>query len=85
MDERARLLIADCVLPDDAKDNPGAIRMDVMMLLLLRSRERTESEFRHLLTGAGFELVRVIPTRSPGGLALLEARPGRGQAKPSPR
>jgi hypothetical protein len=73
--ERGRLLIADCVLPEDAKDNPGAIRMDVMMLLLLRSRERTESEFRHLLAASGFELVRVIPTGSPGGLALLEARP----------
>ena len=40
MDVDARLLIAECVLPQDAKDNPGAIWMDVLMLLLLRSRER---------------------------------------------
>ena len=75
MDVDARLLIAECVLPEDAKDNPGAIWMDVLMLLLLRSRERSESEFRHLLHANGFELQRVIPTGSLGGLALLEARP----------
>jgi hypothetical protein len=46
-----------------------------MLLLLLRSRERPESEFRRLLQANGFELLRVIPTGSLGGLALLEARP----------
>jgi hypothetical protein len=75
MDEGSRLLIAECVLPEDAKDNPGAIHMDVLMLLLLRSRERTEDEFRRLLEPVGFTLDRVITTGSAGGLSLVEARP----------
>ena len=75
MQEGSRLLIADCVLPDDAKDNPGAVHMDVLMLLLLRSRERTEDEFRRLLEPVGFALDRVISTGSAGGLSLVEAHP----------
>jgi len=75
MDDGSRLLIADSVLPELARDDPGAIRMDVLMFLLLRSRERTEDEFRRLLAANGFELDRVIPTGSPGGLALVEAHP----------
>ena len=75
MDDGSRLLIADSVLPELARDDPGAVRMDVLMFLLLRSRERTEDEFRRLLAANGFELDRVIPTGSPGGLALVEAHP----------
>ena len=75
MNQHAHLLIAETVLPRVAQDNPGAIRMDVLMLLLLRSRERTEQEFAALLDAAGLELMLVLPTGSAGGLSLLEARP----------
>ena len=43
------------------------------MLLLLGARERTEAEFRALLGEAGFEVRRVVPTRSPAGLSVIEA------------
>ena len=47
--------------------------MDLHMLVTLGGRERTESEFRGLLAGAGFVLTRVIPTGGPH--SIVEARP----------
>ncbi|MGK5683101.1 methyltransferase [Actinoplanes sp. URMC 104] len=74
MPEHARLLVVDAVMPERARDEPAAIRMDVLMLLLLSGRERTREEFEHLLTASGFSLRRLVPTGSPTGLAVLEAR-----------
>ncbi len=73
MPAHARLLVVDAILPERAKDAPFAIRMDLHMLLMLGARERTEAEFRALLGGAGFEVQRVLPTRSPAGLSVIEA------------
>jgi SAM-dependent methyltransferase len=69
----SKLIIVDAILPEHAKDEPGAIRMDLHMLLLFGARERTEPEFRALLAEAGFTLQRAIPTGSPAGLGVLEA------------
>ena len=65
--------MVDAILPERAKDAEFAIRMDLHMLLLLGARERTEAEFRALLGEAGFEVARVVPTRSPAGLSVIEA------------
>jgi precorrin-6B methylase 2 len=73
MPPHARLLVVDAVLPERARDLPGAIRMDLMMLLLFNARERTADEFDRLLSHAGFQLRHVVPTGSPTGLAVLEA------------
>jgi precorrin-6B methylase 2 len=73
MPTHARLLVVDAVLPERARDLPGAIRMDLMMLLLFNARERTVDEFDGLLSRAGFDLRRVVPTGSPTGLAVIEA------------
>ncbi len=69
----ARLLVVDAVLPRRARDLPAAVRMDLLMLLLLDARERTEQEIDGLLSHAGFQLRRVVPTGSPTGLAVIEA------------
>ena len=45
------------------------------MLVLLGARERTDAQFRRLLDDAGFEVRRVVPTRSPAGLSVIEAGP----------
>jgi SOS response regulatory protein OraA/RecX len=45
------------------------------MLVLLGARERTEAQFRRLLAESGFEVRRVVPTRSPAGLSVIEAVP----------
>jgi predicted O-methyltransferase YrrM len=70
-----RLLVAEALLPGRARDQPAAIRMDLTMLTLFgAARERTEAEYRALLAGAGFPVTAVIPTASPVGLGLIEAR-----------
>ena len=69
----ARLLLVEAIVPERPHDGPEAVRMDIHMLMLLGARERTEAQFRRLLAGAGFELVRVVPTGSPASLSVLEA------------
>jgi hypothetical protein len=73
MTAASRLLLVEAIVPERAQDRPEAVRMDLHMLMLLGARERTEAEFRRLLGGAGFEVRRVVPTRSPAGLSVIEA------------
>lgn len=70
-----RLLLVEALLPERARDQPEAVRMDLHMLVLLGARERTEAQYARLLGGAGFALRRTVPTRSPAGLSVLEAVP----------
>ncbi len=58
-----KLLIIECVIePGNA---PGWSKfLDLNMLVLPGGMERTEAEFRTLLTKAGFELKRIVPTRT---------------------
>ena len=72
----SRLLLVDAMLPERAHDCPAAIRMDLHMLMLFGARERTEEELRRLLERTGFHVQRVVPTRSPAGLGVIEATPG---------
>lgn len=65
------LLMVEMVIPPDNRPSP-AKAMDLNMLVILGGRERTEEEFRHLLSGAGFRLTRVIQTHSP--FDVIEAR-----------
>jgi hypothetical protein len=43
------------------------------MLVMTGGLERTEEDFRKLLTASGFNLVRVVPTASP--FSIVEAVP----------
>ncbi len=70
MPRSATLLLVEAVLPERAADDPEAIRMDLHMLLLLGSRERTEAEWRALLDRSGFAVRRVLLTRT---LGIIEA------------
>ena len=76
MPPESRLIVVDALLPVRARDLPAAIRMDLHMLLLFGAAERTEHDMRRLLSRAGFEVRRVVPTGSPTGLAVIEAFPG---------
>jgi hypothetical protein len=75
MDDRATLLVVEADLPELAREQPAAIRMDVHMLTLFHGRERTVAEYERLLAATGFRLVRSVPTRSPVGLGVIEATP----------
>ncbi len=66
-----RLLLVEQVVPD----GPGpsfSKSLDLLMLVLLGGRERTAPEWRRLLHGGGFEVVRTTPAH---GTHLIEARP----------
>jgi hypothetical protein len=71
----SRLLLVEAILPERAREQPAAIRMDLHMLVLLGARERTEAQFRRLLETAGLQVRRVVPTRSPAGLSVIQASP----------
>jgi hypothetical protein len=58
-----RLLIIETVLlPGDVPDLGKML--DMTMLAVGRGQERTEIEYSHLLSRAGFRLIRVVPTKS---------------------
>jgi hypothetical protein len=54
----ARLLVLESVVPPGNTPH-GSKWLDVLMLTLLRGREREEEQWRSLLSGAGFEPVRI--------------------------
>jgi hypothetical protein len=71
-----RLLIVDRVLPERTEASLAmrtTLMADLLMLIHLTGRERTEREFRALLEASGFRLERVLPTGTQ--LAVIEAAP----------
>jgi hypothetical protein len=69
---RGRLLVIEAVIGDGDGPSYGKF-IDLAMLALVGGRERTAAEFAALLEQGGFELIRVIPTRS--SVSVIEARP----------
>jgi len=66
-----KVLLLEAVLQPGNASDPGKL-IDIEMLMMPGGKERSESEFRALFASAGFELTRVVPTRSP--LSVIEAR-----------
>ena len=72
MSGTARLLVAEPVVPEG--NRPAEAKwLDLLMLVYVGGRERTEAEHRDLLAAAGFAPGRVLPTKS--AVSLIEARP----------
>lgn len=72
MQSNNRLIIVDCVVPEN--DEPDFSKtFDLNMMVMTGGKERTAAEFRELLAAAGFELLRVIPTDVP--TSIVEAQP----------
>jgi O-methyltransferase domain/Dimerisation domain len=72
MAEHARLLVIERVIPPG--NVPAEAKLfDINMLVMLGGQERTEWEYYALFQAAGFNLTRVIPTRSP--FSLIEGVP----------
>jgi hypothetical protein len=67
-----KLILAETVVPRGPVPHPGKL-IDIEMLVFLKGKERTEPEWRKLLEGAGFRLMRIVETKSP--LNLIEAVP----------
>jgi orsellinic acid C2-O-methyltransferase len=75
MPPNAVLLIVGSVLPDTANtDNPVMFYTDINMLVTAGGRERTESQFRALLTETGFK-VESVGHGAAGPLSIIKATP----------
>ncbi|WNG33876.1 SAM-dependent methyltransferase [Archangium violaceum] len=70
MAEHGRVLVVDTVIPPGNTPHGGKV-LDVLMLVSLPGRERTEEDFRKLFAQAGLRLTRVIHT--PAALSITEA------------
>ena len=69
--QAGRLLLLEQVMPDG--DTPSYAKLlDLIMLVLLGGKERTESEWRVLLQAGGFELLKITPRPATN---LIEAAP----------
>lgn len=66
------MILLESVIPAGNEPGFGKI-IDIEMLVMPGGKERTEQEFRKLFAGAGFELTRVVTTKSP--LSVVEAKP----------
>ncbi len=69
----ARMLVVETLVPDPWAPSPAHL-FDLAMLVLQGGRERTESEFRELLAGGGWQLSSVSSTST--AYTLLEATAG---------
>lgn len=67
-----KLMLVDVVIPPGREPHFGKF-IDLNMLVMTGGLERTEEEFRRLLTASGFRLVRVVNTDSP--ISIIEAAP----------
>ncbi len=65
-----RLLIVEMVVPPGNEPHFSKVQ-DLEMLMSPGGEERTPEEYRDLLARAGFEVKRIIPTKSP--LSIVEA------------
>lgn len=73
MQPSGKILIIDRVLPERVTESPqmrNVIMADLLMMIHLTGRERTERQFRGLFAQAGVQLARVIPTQS--AVSLVE-------------
>ncbi len=70
--KNGRVILLESVLaPGNAPDLGKLI--DLEMLMMPGGRERTADEFRALFEANGYELTKIVPTKSP--LSVVEAVP----------
>jgi hypothetical protein len=72
----ATLLVVERVMPDRmvaSEEHAALARTDLNMLVALAARERTESGWRAILAGSGFEVIGVSPAGF--GYSVIEATP----------
>lgn len=65
-----KLILAEPVIVPGPAPHPSKL-IDIEMLIFVGGKERREDQWRQLLNDSGFNLARVIETRSP--LCLIEA------------
>lgn len=68
----AKLLLVEMVIPPGDTSFFGKL-LDLNMLVNFSGKERTELEYRNLLSASRFQLTRIVPTKTPS--SLIEAIP----------
>ena len=68
---RGRVILLESVIPPGNAPDLGKI-IDLEMLLMPGGKERTADEFERLFAQAGFEVTKIVPTKSP--LSVIEAK-----------
>jgi hypothetical protein len=68
--KRGTVVLLESVIPTGPEPDLGKF-IDIEMLALPGGRERTAEDFAALFDRAGFELVKIVPTKSP--LSVVEA------------
>lgn len=72
MSENARLLIMERIVPPN-NEMHGSKWVDLTMMLVTGGKERTREEYQALLSQAGFEITRIIPTDA--AYSIIETKP----------
>ena len=67
----ARLILLEELIAETSEPVPGKW-IDLLMLAITGGRERTEREYRELLSSAGFALEEVVPTTGPLSILISE-------------
>ncbi|GAC1637949.1 MAG: hypothetical protein NVS4B9_30960 [Ktedonobacteraceae bacterium] len=65
MKPQGKVLLVERVIVTGSTPQVLVLESDVLMLVLPGGKERTETEYRALLTAAGLELTRIIPVWTP--------------------
>ncbi len=60
-----KVLLVERVIPTSSTAQLLVLESDVQMLVLAGGKERSEAEYRALLSSAGLGLTRLIPVRTP--------------------
>jgi hypothetical protein len=68
--KKGKVILLESVIAAGATPDLGKF-IDIEMLLLPGGRERTADEFRSLFERSGFQMTKVVPTKSP--LSVIEA------------
>jgi O-methyltransferase domain/Dimerisation domain len=71
---QGRVILLESVIQPGSAPDLGKL-IDLEMLMMPGGRERTADEFRALFARSGFEMTRIVPTRSP--LSVIEAVPAK--------
>jgi hypothetical protein len=68
--KRGKVILLEAVIRADAEVDFGKL-LDIEMLAMPGGRERSADEFKALFARSGFDMTKVVPTKSP--LAVVEA------------
>src|SRR5215471_14770777 len=73
MEGDGRLICVDSVLPPagDTSSTPAKF-LDILMMLAIRGKERTQKQWENLYSDAGFRLVSITPLQDNFGTSIVE-------------